>query len=67
MAIIICLVVCVIDGFALLFYLRWANARRERNPAADAVPSSEEKPSVNSQAYMLDTTDLKNSEFRYVY
>ncbi|CAI7634529.1 unnamed protein product [Penicillium bialowiezense] len=67
LAIIICLVVCVIDGFALLFYLRWANARRERNPAADAVPSSEEKPSVNSQAYMLDTTDLKNSEFRYVY
>ncbi|KAK9848265.1 hypothetical protein MYU51_016839 [Penicillium brevicompactum] len=67
LAIIICLVVCVIDGFALLFFLRWTNARREKGRVADTATERGEKQNSASQAHLLDTTDLKNGEFRYVY
>ncbi|CAG7950463.1 unnamed protein product [Penicillium salamii] len=66
LAIIVCLVVCVLDGFGLLFYLRWTNAKREENRVVDPMSQSQEKQEGVTQA-LLDTTDLKNKDFRYVY
>ncbi|CAG8224764.1 unnamed protein product [Penicillium salamii] len=66
LAIIICLVVCVLDGFGLLFYLRWTNARREDNLVVVPMSQSQEKQDGVTQG-LLDTTDLKNKDFRYVY
>ncbi|CAG8112837.1 unnamed protein product [Penicillium olsonii] len=67
LAIIICLVVCVLDGFGLLFFLRWTNARRERTRVAGTVSQDQEKEDQIGEPILLDTTDLKNKEFRYVY
>lgn len=68
LAIIICLVICVVDGFALMFYLRWENKRRDkRRVEAEPVTSQEKFIGVGTQRELLDTTDLKNVQFRYVY
>ncbi|CAI7591077.1 unnamed protein product [Penicillium glandicola] len=67
LAIIICLVVCVIDGFALLFYLRWTNIRRDKQHIMGTISEGQEKHGVAPQTQLLDTTDLKNKEFRYVF
>ncbi|CAG7922001.1 unnamed protein product [Penicillium olsonii] len=67
LAIIICLVVCVLDGFGLLFFLRWTNARRERTRVAGVVSQNQEKEDQIGEPILLDTTDLKNKDFRYVY
>ncbi|CAG8902768.1 unnamed protein product [Penicillium egyptiacum] len=67
LAIIICLIVCVVDGFTLLFYLRWTNARRDKQHVAETVSEDQEKREVAAQTQLLDTTDLKNRGFRYVF
>ncbi|KAJ6123896.1 hypothetical protein N7471_011213 [Penicillium samsonianum] len=67
LAIIICLIVCVVDGFALLFYLRWTNIRRDEQRVVGTVSENQEKHDVAPQTQLLDTTDLKNKGFRYVF
>jgi uncharacterized iron-regulated membrane protein len=67
MAIIICLVICVIVGLALLFYLRWENRRRDKKSVGAVATGNEEKYGGATQRELMDTTDLKNVEFRYVY
>ncbi|KAJ5844525.1 uncharacterized protein N7525_002266 [Penicillium rubens] len=67
LAIIICLVVCVVDGFILLYYLRWTNSRRDKQQGAGTVSEVEEKHDIAPQTQLLDTTDLKNKGFRYVF
>ncbi|OKP12162.1 hypothetical protein PENSUB_2322 [Penicillium subrubescens] len=67
MAIIICLVICVIVGLALLFYLRWENGRRDKKSVGAVATGNEEKYGGATQRELMDTTDLKNVEFRYVY
>jgi hypothetical protein len=68
LAIIICLVIAVADGFAILFYLRWTNVRRDEKGVVETTTlDHQEKPSYSHQIEILDTTDLKNKEFRYVY
>ncbi|KAJ5520948.1 hypothetical protein N7463_001401 [Penicillium fimorum] len=65
LVIIICLIVCVVDGFGLLFYLRWTNIRRDKQ-RMETVSEDQEK-HVVTQTQLLDTTDLKNRGFRYVF
>ncbi|KAL2696688.1 hypothetical protein AAEP93_001983 [Penicillium crustosum] len=65
LAIIICLIVCVLDGFALLFYLRWTNIRRDKQ-RMETVSEDHEKHDV-AQTQLVDTTDRKNKGFRYVF
>ncbi|KAF3385328.1 hypothetical protein F1880_002224 [Penicillium rolfsii] len=68
MAIIICLVVCVIVVLALLLCLRWENNRRDKMSVGTAPSSDQEKYSgATTQSSLVDTTDLKNKDFRYVY
>ncbi|GLI73375.1 hypothetical protein PoHVEF18_001592 [Penicillium ochrochloron] len=67
LAIIICLVICVIVGLALLFYLRWENSRRDKMSVGAVATANQEKYSGATQRELIDTTDLKNMEFRYVY
>ncbi|CAG8178819.1 unnamed protein product [Penicillium nalgiovense] len=67
LAIIICLIVCVVDGFVLLFYLFWTNVRRDKQQGAGPVSGGQEKHDIAVQTQLLDTTDLKNKGFRYVF
>ncbi|KAJ6131193.1 hypothetical protein N7523_001653 [Penicillium sp. IBT 18751x] len=67
LAIIICLVICVIDGFVLLLYLRWENRRREKKASNGDPAVEQEKTVTNTQCELVDITDLKNRQFRYVY
>ncbi|KAJ5131916.1 hypothetical protein N7448_006074 [Penicillium atrosanguineum] len=67
LAIIICLVICVVDGFVLLLYLRWENRRREKKASNNDPAVEQEKTGITTQRELVDTTDLKNREFRYVY
>jgi ACS family allantoate permease-like MFS transporter len=67
LAIIICLVICVVDGLVLLIYLRWENKRRDRNGFVAELVVEQEKHAVAGQTELVDTTDLKNRQFRYVY
>lgn len=67
LAIIICLSINVIDSGALMFYLRWENARREKSSSISAPDSSPEKHLGISTGELSDVTDLKNDKFRYVY
>lgn len=67
LAIIICLVICVVDGFALLLYLRWENKRRDKKCLVAELVVEQEKHAVAGQTELVDTTDLKNRQFRYVY
>ena len=61
------MVVCVVDGFILLYYLRWTNSRRDKQQGAGTVSEVEEKHDIAPQTQLLDTTDLKNKGFRYVF
>ncbi|GIJ90024.1 hypothetical protein Asppvi_008972 [Aspergillus pseudoviridinutans] len=58
-AVIVCFVVVVVVALLLGVYLRWENRRRDRvaGPVEDA-----EKPTE-----LVDITDLRNMQFRYVY
>lgn len=67
MAIIICLVVCVIETLVLFFYLRWENRRRDREMAAVPAEAHDKDVSPGSPGELVDITDLKNRQFRYVY
>ncbi|KAJ5370371.1 uncharacterized protein N7496_006463 [Penicillium cataractarum] len=67
LAIIICLVICVILGLALFFYLRWENSRRDKMTMTAEASENQEKNGVLAQMELVDTTDLKNMRFRYVY
>ncbi|KAJ5160411.1 uncharacterized protein N7482_007415 [Penicillium canariense] len=67
LAIIICLVICVVDGLALLFYLRWENTRRDKTAVVAEPSDSQEKHGEVTPQELVDTTDLKNPKFRYVY
>ncbi|KAJ5698514.1 hypothetical protein N7462_000519 [Penicillium macrosclerotiorum] len=67
LAIIVCLVICVVDGLVLFFYLRWENGRRDRQGLNDESASPEKHTGGAPSTELLDTTDLKNMRFRYVY
>ncbi|KAJ5489332.1 hypothetical protein N7539_004222 [Penicillium diatomitis] len=70
LATIVCLAICLITALALFFYLRWENARRDRlsmtgRPAELSAPG--DKQETGTSAPLVDVTDLKNLDFRYVY
>lgn len=67
LAIIVCLVICVVDGFVLLLYLRWENRRRDKKGGNEEPVVEQEKTGITTQTELVDTTDLKNRQFRYVY
>ncbi|EPS32161.1 hypothetical protein PDE_07121 [Penicillium oxalicum 114-2] len=69
LAIIICLAICVATALALFFYLRWENARRDKLGSAVLPGAAEmsEKGGAGVVQDLVDTTDLKNMNFRYVY
>jgi ACS family allantoate permease-like MFS transporter len=67
LAIIVCLVVCVVDVFALLFYLRWTNLGRDKRQMVETIPEHQEKHDIAPGSQLLDVTDLKNQEFRYAF
>ncbi|KAJ5985217.1 hypothetical protein N7499_008505 [Penicillium canescens] len=66
LAIIICLVICVLDCLLLLFHLRWTNSQRDKKLVVEVESQPHEK-NAQPGAQLLDTTDLKNQSFRYVY
>ena len=66
MAIIICLAICVVDGLALLWYLRWENRRRDRMEI-ETEPADEKHADIEPSSGLVDITDFENKRFRYVY
>jgi hypothetical protein len=60
-------VIAVILGLALFFYLRWENSRRDKMTVTAESSENQEKNGVLAQVELVDTTDLKNMRFRYVY
>jgi hypothetical protein len=50
-----------------MFYLRWENSRRDKMSAGVGPTESQEKYPGGSQLELVDTTDLKNMGFRYVF
>lgn len=50
-----------------MFYLRSENSRRDRMSVGVEPTESQEKYPGGSQLDLVDTTDLKNMKFRYVF
>ncbi|KAJ5939569.1 hypothetical protein N7466_002703 [Penicillium verhagenii] len=67
LAIIICLVVCVVISLTLLFYLKWENSRRDTQQASADGAAVEKDPGAITQVGLFDITDRKNPLFRYSY
>lgn len=49
-----------------MFYLRWENSRRDKM-SAGVGPSENQEKDIGVPGELVDTTDLKNMQFRYVY
>ncbi|KAJ5630798.1 uncharacterized protein N7484_010898 [Penicillium longicatenatum] len=67
LAIIICLVATVAISLIMLFYLRWENSRRDKLGVSGDCVTNEKASTIVAHGGLLDITDGKNKNFRYVY
>jgi len=59
------LVICAVAGSILLFYLLWENKKWDgKSVHADRVVEQGKRVSVTKQTALMNTTDMKNREFR---
>ncbi|KAJ6006318.1 hypothetical protein N7451_004262 [Penicillium sp. IBT 35674x] len=67
LAVIICLVACVVISLIMLFYLRWENGRRDKQGVSGGCATNGTESKPMEQGELLDITDRQNEKFRYAY